>query len=99
MGFEEIIATPDIYEEYSNDSFVIDQDHKEFEFSNPPILNEKKTNPNLDEEISFSCRQCYKSFEEPRFLILHISTDLLVQNTIMIAILSQQKIRTEIRKI
>ena len=53
---------------------MIDQDHKEFEFSNPPILNEKKTNPNLDEEISFSCRQCYKSFEEPRFLILHIST-------------------------
>ena len=87
--FEEIIATPDIYEEYSNDSFVNqkefeftnspilnDQNHKEFEFSNPkPILNENKTNPNLDEEISFSCRQCYKSFEEPRFLILHISTE------------------------
>ena len=148
---------------------MIDQDHKEFEFSNPPILNEKKTNPNLDEEISFSCRQCYKSFEEPRFLILHISTgkslsealifastnpqyddrlfielqvqymnipstnlgrnscvqklfltfrtisvhnmifpcsakrrasdkDLPVQNTIMMAMLSQQKIRTEMRK-
>ena len=54
---------------------MIDQDHKEFEFSNPPILNENKTNPNIDEEISFSCRQCYKSFEEPRFLILHISTE------------------------
>ena len=55
---------------------MIDQDQKEFEFSSPPvILNEKKTNPNLDEEISFSCRQCYKSFEEPRFLILHISTE------------------------
>ena len=84
--FEEIIATPDIYEEYSNDSFVIDQDHKEFEFSNPPpILNEKKTNPNLDEEISFSCRQCYKSFEEPRFLILHISTGKSLSEALLFA--------------
>ena len=83
--FEEIIATPDIYEEYSNDSFVIDQDHKEFEFSNPPILNEKKTNPNLDEEISFSCRQCYKSFEEPRFLILHISTGKSLSEALIFA--------------
>ena len=54
---------------------MIDQNHKEFEFTNPPILNETKTNPNLDEEISFSCRQCFKNFEEPRFLILHISTE------------------------
>ena len=63
---------------------MIDQDHKEFEFSNPPILNEKKTNPNLDEEISFSCRQCYKSFEEPRFLILHISTGKSLSKTFIL---------------
>ena len=62
--------------EFTNSPILNDQNHKEFEFSNPkPILNENKTNPNLDEEISFSCRQCYKSFEEPRFLILHISTE------------------------
>ena len=64
---------------------MIDQDHKEFEFSNPPILNEKKTNPNLDEEISFSCRQCYKSFDEPRFLILHISTGKSLSEALIFA--------------
>ena len=62
--------------EFTNSPILNDQNYKEFEFSNPkPILFENKTNPNLDEEISFTCRQCYKSFEEPRFLILHISTE------------------------
>ena len=41
----------------------------------PYISYQPKNNSNVDEEISFSCRQCFKSFKEPRFLILHISTE------------------------